>query len=136
MRTMTSLLVCMAALLSSPRAFVATEYRMLQGDCSNGNRWWAVSEYQNGRLMAIHGLDCSGKEYHKTGYRIVQSDPTGGAIPTVTGIADNGAAWYAVLRVDESGAVVWQGGRDADGVYWVWEEASAGSDPGPGENLD
>ena len=129
-----SIIIAFLLLLPS-LAFAATEYRMLQGDCANGNRWWTVSEYQNGRLMAIHGLDCSGKEYHRTGYRIVPSDPTGGATPTFTGTGDNGAAWYAVLRVDESGVVVWQGGRDADGAYWVWE-ASAESEPGSGENLD
>ncbi len=128
--------ILIASLLFLPSlAFAATEYRMLQGDCSNGNRWWAVSEYQNGRLMAIHGLDCGGKEYHRTGYRIVQSDPAAGATATCSGTGDNGAAWYAVIRVDESGRVVWQGGRDADGVYWVWED-SAGSEPGPGEDLE
>ncbi len=123
-----------ACLLMIPcLATAATEYRMLQGDCSNGNRWWSVSEYQNGRLMAIHGLDCMGNEYHRNGWRIVSSDPTGGATATYTGTGDNGQPWYAVVRV-EQGIVVWQGGRDADGVYWVWE-ALADGNPGPGEDL-
>jgi hypothetical protein len=132
MRLKSIIIACL--LLIPSLAFAATEYRLLQGDCSNGNRWWAVSEYQNGRLMAIHGLDCKGNEYHKQGYRIVASDPTGGAPATFTGTGDNGATWYAVVRV-ENGLVVWQGGQDADGAYWVWD-ASVDDTPDPGEDLN
>lgn len=128
--------IIVAGLVLLPSVVLAkTEFRLLQGDCTNGRRWWVVSEYHNGRLQAIHGMDCDGNEYHKPARRIVVPfDPTDGAAPTFTGTDDNGIEWFVVVRI-ENDVIVWQGGRDSEGIYWIWN-ASVDEEPGPGEDLN
>ncbi|MBS1912753.1 MAG: hypothetical protein JST22_12265 [Bacteroidetes bacterium] len=106
-------------------ATVDVEYRLEQGECANGNRWWIVSEFVNGDLFTINGLDCNGNEYHRKGNsRIVAEDPTRGMTPTYTGVGENGEPWYAVVQFTGP-ELTWAGGRDANGAFWVWEEDGA-----------
>lgn len=116
-----------ACATSSPVAFAqpAVEFKLCQGDCSAETTWWMVSEYQDGRLMAMHGVDCDGKEWHRPGASVVPEDPTAGEPPTFTGVGANGVAWFACVHV-EDGVVTWQGGRDSNGNYWAWNDAAAG----------
>lgn len=119
--------VLLVAALASQYTFAesTTEYKIKQGDCSNGKTWWIASEYQDGRLMAMHGVDCDGKEWHLPGASVVPEDPTAGEPPTFTGVGANGEAWFACVHI-ENGVVTWQAGRDSNGNYWVWNDAAAG----------
>jgi hypothetical protein len=114
-------------------------YKFDSGTCDNGAAWWSVSTYIEGKLIEVDGVGCDGKPYHRYPKRVVVSaDPLDGATPLFTGTASNGAAWYAQPRYDELGRVVWQGGRDEEGAYWITEigyddETTPGGAATPGE---
>ncbi len=102
-------------------AYASTEtYKFDSGDCDNGKTWWSVSTYRDGVLTEVDGVDCSGKHYTRYPHRIVvSSDPLDGQPPTFTDVASNGNIWYALVRYDADHRVIWQGGKDGNGEYWI-----------------
>jgi hypothetical protein len=125
-------LLIASLILLFPIALVSngtSEFRLQQGPCDDDNAWWCVSEYENGFLVSVHGVDCGGNTYHKKGWRVVSSDPMNGEPPTETGVDESGRPWRAVIHVS-NGRVIWQGGQASDGTYWVYDESTGIDVPG------
>jgi hypothetical protein len=95
-------------------------YKFDTGSCDNGNAWWSVSTYLDGILTEVDGVGCDGRHYSRYPHRrVVTADPLEGAEPTFTDAASNGNTWYALVRYDADHRVIWEGGKDGNGEYWV-----------------
>lgn len=122
-------LLMAAIVVAADIAYAATEFKFESGECDNGNRWWSVSEFNRGLLMQVSGIDCDGISYVRYPERKnVAVDPTAGATPTFTG-----DGWHASIRYDALRRVVWAGGKDMAGNYWVttaitYDDSGTGGD--------
>lgn len=121
-------------LVASGASHAGTENIFASGDCANGKKWWSVSTFHDGRLSVVMGLDCDGKIYMRYSYLDnVPSDPTAGETPNYVG-----SGWYALARYDDLHRIVWIGGKDISGQFYVStidypvDDGTGGDEPQPG----
>jgi hypothetical protein len=115
----TSLLLLPILAVAKPKV----DYKLADGDCETGSfskSWWVVQRYEDGVLVDAWGMDCAGNEWYRHNPSIiVADDPTVDMEPTYTGVGDNGVPWYSVNQFNAEGELIWAGGRDSYGRYWV-----------------